>query len=93
MVGLYTPPINPLKHFKAKNYKGRKIVCKHCGIEIDPAPYKGINGRRINHLEGCKKYLATAAMLVNTGDYHQIINAIKEHDDQPDKLITILPFM
>jgi hypothetical protein len=93
MVGLNTPLIKPIKHFKAKNYKGRNIVCKHCDTEIDPAPYKGINERRINHLEGCENYLATVTVLVNTGDYHQIIDAIKEYDDEPDKLIMILPVM
>jgi hypothetical protein len=53
-----TPAIvtNLSKHFRRKERKGPKVVCKYCHGEIDPTPAKGINERRKKHLVECEKH-------------------------------------
>lgn len=68
------PPANPApvdlsKHFRRKERKGPKIMCKYCHGEIDPTPAKGINERRKRHLVECKKYDYDESITAALRDY------------------------
>lgn len=86
-----TTPVDYSKHFKRKEHKGPKIICKYCKYEIDPKPRNNINGRRHTHLQECKKYpYKPDTFDLSDEDYSDIKLATK-YDDHHENLNIILP--
>ena len=77
------------KHFRRKERGGPKIVCKYCTCEIHPAPLKGINERRKQHLVECKKYDYNESITTALRDY-VALQTFPPYDDSHSGLSKIV---